>query len=357
MRRATLALALAAGLGACFEAGQVVPQPSASPEPKASPAPMPSPSSSPVPLPLPFLPFVERVAGGDRLFLYDAAAQEVLEIPEAWTGGPILNPFYFEYRGGGRVLYNSGGVIGCPEDDGLVPDISDFGAYVIDLPSRLRYRLSEDDYFFSAATADGRLFAHLDVTVFPDPQRIALILQGEDEPFDEEAIVAELGLEPGLLVDLSLAAWGRWVAAVKGKVLEESCVFPPRVAGELYLYDLIGFRLFRLHELFDLPLLQEATLSPSGRQVILRADDRLLRLDRLTGNLDTLSALNQARGDGSFREVRFLAGSEEVFYLEMRPPGGRSQIWAYDWPAQRVNPLPLLNRVDMPADRYLAPPY
>jgi hypothetical protein len=364
MRHVTLALALAVGISGCFEAGQrVMPEASPGPTPGASPEPSPevspeTPASSPLPLPRPFLPFVKRLQGLDRLFLYDAIAQEIVEIPEAVTGGPILNPFYFERHGEGRILYNSGGVIECPEGSGfVVPDLEGFGAYVLDPLRRLRYRLSEDDYFRSAATADGRLFVHLDVTEFPPPQRIALILEGEDEPFDEETILASLDQEPGLLVDLSIAPFGRWIAAVKGPVLASTCGFPPPVDGRLYLYDLASFRLFQLSELFKLPPVQAAALSPSGRYVVLLTGGQLRLLDRESGNVDPLPVLNQSRGEGTFRTVRFLAGVEEVFYLELRAPGGRSRIMAYDWRLQVVNLLPMVNGLDEPADLYLAPPY
>jgi hypothetical protein len=355
MRRRLLALALAVGISGCFEVGQGV-MPEASPQPEISPA-LPEATPTPRPLPRPLLPFVKRLAGVDRLFLYEALAPDVIEIPEAITGGPILNPFYFEVKGEGRVLYNSGAVIECPEGSGIwVPDIEEFGAYVLDLPRRLRYRLSEDDYFFSAGTVDGRLFAHLDVTVFPPPQRIVLVLEGEDEPFDEEVILAALALEPGTLVDLSIASLGGWIAAVKGPELDDSCGFPPPVAGSLYLYDLVNYRLFKLSELYDLPPIASATLSPTGRQIILHAGDQLLRLDRVSGLLDAMPFLNAQRGDGAFAKVRFLAGVEEVFYLEHRPAGGRSRILAYDWQAQRLNPLPMVNLVEAAADLYLAPP-
>jgi hypothetical protein len=301
---------------------------------------------------------VERLAGVDRLFLYEALTSDVVEIPEAITGGPILNPFYFEVKGEGRVLYNSGAVIECPEGSGIrVPDIESFGAYVLDIPRRLRYRLSEEDFFFSAGTFDGKLFAHLDVTVFPPPQRISLILEGADEPFDETAILAALDLEPGILVDLSLASLGGWLAAVKGPELDDSCGFPPPVPGRLYLYDLVTYRLFNVSELFSLPPIQEAALSPTGRQVVMLAEDQVLRLDRITGSVDEMPVLNAHRQGGSFRSVRFLAGVEEVFYLEYRPLHGRSRILAYDWATQILKPLPVVNAVDASADVYLAPPY
>lgn len=372
MRRVMLALALALGFSGCFESGlglspAVTPTPrasaslgpapeeSASPEPETSPG---APGSSPAPLPAAFLPFVKRIQGVDRLFLFDPFAPEVIEIPEAFTGGPILNPFYFERNGEGRILYNSGGLtIECPEGSGiLVPDILNFGAYVLDLWRRLRFRLSSDDFFFSAVTADGLLFAHLDANDFPPPQEIELVLSGP-EPFDIEAIVARLGLEPGVLVHVSLASLGGLVSAVKGPRLSHDCRFPPRVDGRLYLYDLKEFRLFRLSELFNLPPIQEAALSPTGRQVVMLAEDKVLRLDRITGIIDEMAVLNEHRQGGSFRSVRFLAGVEEVFYLEYRPLHGRSRILAYDWAAQILKPLPVVNAVDESADLYLAPPY
>ncbi len=352
----TLALALALGISGCFEVGQGV-RPEASPLPEASPA-LPEATATPRPLPRPFLPVVKRLGGVDHLFLYDALAQDVVEISEALTGGPILNPFYFEVKGEGRILYNSGAAIECPEGSGnWVRDISDFGAYVLDLPRGLRYRLYEDDAFLSAVTADGRLFAHLDVTPFPPPQRVALVLEGKDEPFDEdEAIVAALGLEPGTLVDMSLASLGGWVAAVKGPELADSCAFPPPVAGRLYLYDLLNFRLYKFTDLYDLPPVTSATLSPTGRQIILLAGDQVLRVDRVSGLLDAMPTLNEQRGDGAFAKVRFLAGVEEVFYLEHRPAAGRSRILAYDWQTQRLNSLSMVNLVEEDADLYLAPP-
>jgi len=360
MRRGTLALALAVGISGCFEVGQGVmpdrsPDPSPSPSPEASPA---QPTPTPMPLPRPFLPFVKRLDGLDRLFLYDALHQEIVEIPEAFTGGPIRNPFYFEVRGEGRVLYNSGGVIECPEGSGLkVPDIEAFGAYVLDVPRRLRYRLSEDDYFLSAATADGRFFAHLDVTEFPRSQRIALVLEGEDEPYDDdEVLVAGLDLEPGLLVDVSLAAWGRWVAAVKGPVLAESCRFPPPVDGRLFLFDLLTFRLESLSAAYGLPPVQAVALSPSGRQVVMVAGQQVLRLDRVNGELDAMAVLNAHRGDGAYWNPRFLAGSEEVFYLEYRNLEGRSRILTYDWRAQLLGALLPVNLLEDRADVFLAPP-
>lgn len=362
MRRGTLALALAVGISGCFEVGQgVMPQPSADPStaPTTEPSPEASPAQpTPMPLPRSFLPFVTRLDGLDRLFLYDAVHQEIVEIPEAFTGGPIRNPFYFEVRGEGRVLYNSGGVIECPEGSGIwVPDIEAFGAYVLDVPRRLRYRLSEDDYFLSAVTADGRLFAHLDVTEFSRSQRIALVLQGEDEPYDdEEVLVAGLDLESGLLVDLSLAPWGRWVAAVKGPVLAESCRFPPPVDGRLFLFDLLTFRLESLTEAYGLPPVQAVALSPSGRQVVMVAGPQVLRLDRLSGELDAMPVLNQSRGDGTLLNPRFLAGSEEVFYLEVRAPGGRTRILSYDWRAQLLGALLPVNLLDDRADVFLDPP-
>ena len=363
MRRLTLALALAVGISGCFEVGQRV-MPEASPSPRSEPSPEPTsepspePSASPIPLPLPRLPFVKRLAGEDRLYLFDPLSQDVIALSDATTGGPILNPFYFERRGEPRILFNSGGVIDCPEGSGIaVPDITNFGAYVYDPIRRLRIRLSDDDYFLSVATADGSLTAHLDVTVFPPPRRIILVLKGSDEPFDEEAIVAPLDQEPGVLVDLSLAAMGRWLTAVKGPKLDETCRFPPPVAGTLYLYDLLTFRLVKLSALYDLPPVQAATLSPTGQQIILLAGDQLLRLDRVTGQLDPMAVLNQARGDGRFARVRFLAGDEHVFYLEHRPYGKPSRILAYDWNLQLLSPLPLVNGVDDPTEIYLAPPY
>ncbi|MNK63808.1 hypothetical protein D3C87_830370 [compost metagenome] len=370
MRRETLALALAMGISGCFEIGQAVrpapsptPRSSASPEtpspsPSTSESPDPSVSSTPRPLPQPFLPLVKRLGGLDRLFLYDARTQDIVEVPEARTGGPILNPFYYEVLGEGRILYNSGGVIDCPEGSGVkVPDITNFGAYVLDIPRRLRTRYSEDDYFLSSVTADGRLFVHLDVTPFPIPQRIAMILKGRFEPFDEEMIVAEMDLEPGILVDVSMAAWGNWVAAVKGPALASSCRFPPPVDGRLYLYDLSNFRLLPVSDLYGLPPVQAASLSPSGRYVVLWSGEQLLLLDRLTGALDSMPLLNQSRGGGKFLKVRFLAGSEEVFYFEFRAPAGRSRILAYHWKSQLLSALAPLNLVDDPADHYLAPPY
>ncbi len=363
MRGVTLALALAVGISGCFEAGQrAMPEASPRPSPDASPDPTPDPSpeapSSPLPLPRPLLPFVKRLHGVDRLFLYDTLVQEIVEIPEAVTGGPILNPFYFERRGEGRILYNSGGVIECPEGSGFtVPDLEGFGAFVLDPIRRLRIRLSEDDFFRSAGTADGRLFVHLDVTEFPPPQRISLIVKAADEPFDEETILAELDQEPGLLVDLSIAPFGRWITAVKGPELLSTCGFPPPVDGRLYLYDLATFRLFQLSLLFDLPPVQAAALSPSGRYIALLSGGQLLLLDRESGNVDPLPVLNQSRGEGTFRTVRFLAGVEDVFYLELRAKGGRSRILAYDWRRQVLNLLPMVNGLDEPADLYLAPPY
>jgi hypothetical protein len=311
-----------------------------------------------LPLPLPLLPFVKRLQGVDRLFLYNAVAQEVVEIPEAATGGPILNPFYFERRGEGRVLYNSGGArIECPAGSGVtVPAVTSFGAYVFDLARRLSFRHSEDDFFHSVTSADGRIFAHLDATSFPEPQEIQLILTGP-EPFDVEAVVASIGLEPGILVDLSMAALGRWIAAVKGERLVPSCLFPPPVDGQLYLYDLEEFILTSLTGPFGLPPLRSAALSPSGRQVIMLAGEQLLRLDRVAGTLDRMPVLNEHRAGGAFREVRFIASIEEVFYLEYRPPGGRSRILAYDWQTQRLNLLPMVNLVGEQADLHLSPPY
>ena len=362
MRRLTLALALAVGISGCFEVGQgVMPEASPRPRPEQSPEstssePSPEPSPSAVPLPLPRLPIVKRLGGEDRLFLFDPATQDVIELSDATTGGPILNPFYYERRGEPRILFNSGGVVDCP-DVGDVPDVTEFGAYIYDPVRRLRYRLSEDDYFLSAATFDGSLFAHLDVTVFPHPRRIVLVLEGTVDPFDEEVIVAPLDQEPGLLVDISLAATGRWITAVKGPKLDTSCVFPPPVDGTLYLYDLFTFRLYQLSALYNLPPVQAATLSPSGRQIILLAGNQLLRLDRTTGELDAMPILNQARGDGRFVRVRFLAGVEQVFYLEHWPHGGKRRILAYDWAMQLLNPLPMVNGIDDPADVYLAPPH
>lgn len=361
MRRGSLAMALAVGISGCFEVGQgVMPDPSQEPNAKASadPASEPAPPEpTPRPVPRPLLPFVKRLDGLDRLFLFDALAQAVVEIPEAVTGGPILNPVYFEVNGEGRILYNSGAVTDCPDGSGQkAPDLEAFGAYVLDVTRRLRYRLSEDDYFWSTGTADGRLFAHLDVTVFPAPQRIVLVLDGKDAPFDEDVLVAELDREPGILVDVSMAAWGGSLVAVKGPVLTSTCRFPPLVEGRLYLYDLVEMRLDSLSERFGLPSAQAAALSPSGRQVIVLAGDQLLRLDRLAGTLDAMPGLNLSRGEGRFQKVRFLAGSEEVFYLEYRAPGGRTRILAYDWNAQRLSPLPMLNLVDDPADLFLAPP-
>lgn len=351
----TLALALALGISGCFEVGQGV-RPEASPLPEASPA-LPDATPTPRPLPRPFLPVVKRLGGVDHLYLYDAIAQDVVEIPEALTGGPILNPFYFEVKGEGRILYNSGAVIECPEGSGIrVPDIENFGAYVLDIPRRLRYRLSEDDFFLSTGTLDGRLFAHLHATLFPLPQRISVILEGKDEPFDELVELASLGLEPGTLADISLASLGGWIAAVKGPELADSCAFPPPVAGRLYLYDLLNYRLYKLSDLYDLPPVTSATLSPTGRQIILLAGDQVLRVDRVSGLLDAMPFLNALRGDGAFAKVRFLAGVEEVFYLEHRPAAGRSRILAYDWQAQRLNPLPMVNLVEEDADLYLAPP-
>lgn len=362
MRHVSLAVALAVGISGCFEIGQgVLPEASPKPEPEASPGAKPedspSPSAEPPP-PLPLLPFVKRLNGADRLFLYDAAAQVVVEIPEAATGGPILNPFYFEVRREGRILYNSGGLTReCPPGSGeRIWDITSFGAYVLDLPRRLRLRLSTDDFFFSVATADGRLFAHLDANDLPPPQEVELVLEGE-APFDDESIVAELGLEPGLLVDVAMAAGGGWIVAVKGAPLASGCAFPPPVAGRLYLYDLNAYRLVSLSEAFGLPPIQSAAISPSGRYVAMSSGDRLLLLDRLSGAVDLMPVLNQARGGGRFGKVRFLAGGEDVFYLELLPPGSPCRIYSYDWRAQRLNPLSLLNALEEPADLYLAPPY
>lgn len=358
MRRITLALALAVGVGGCL-AGAGGNLPAIDPSPEVSPVEASLDASSPKPAspPLPILPIVKRLHGFDRLFLYDAIAQDVVEIPEASMGGPILNPFYFEREGEGRVLYNSGGErIECPPGSGLtVPDVTTFGAYVFDLGRRLRYRQSEDDYFRSVTSAEGRIFAHLDATTFPAPHRIQLILTGP-VPFDVEAIVAALGLEPGLLVDIAMAAGGRWIAAVKGEPLAEDCRFPPPVAGRLFLYDLETFQLFRLSEAYDLPFLRAVALSPSARQVVMLAGDQVVRLDRLTGLQDPMPILNDVRGGGKFRAVRFVAGLEGVFFVEHRPAGGISRILAYDWQAQRVNLLPMINLLGEAADKHLAPP-
>lgn len=359
MRRWTLVVALSVALGGCFEIGRgVMPSPSPVPSPvRAMPSIAPSASPPPTlaPLPLPRLPFVRRLGGEDRLYLFDALSQEVIELSHATTGGPILNPQYFEVKGEPRILFNSGAVLECPERSGrFVPDFSEFGAYVYDPLRRLRYRFSEDDYFLSVVTADGRLFAHLDMTVFPPPRDVSLILEGEDDPFDKEVIVAELDQQPGTLVDIAMAAEGRWLAAVKGPILREGCAFPPLVNGFLYLYDLLTFRLSGPLEVASA---QSVALSPTGQQIVVLAGEWLLRLDRVTGELDAMSTLNQAKGEGRFSRVRFLPGSEHVFYFEYRPPGGRSRILAYDWQAQRLNPLTVVNQVAEDGDLYLAPPH